>query len=742
MKLSFKIVSLLLSVLIVSLTVAGWAWIESERELLNRMLRNQGESISHAIAVFCIETVLSEDYVLLDAFVKTTGKETDDILLIEVLQQENTVVSTYRAENASEFDMVLFVSDIRTTANLSKVPRKLGKIRLGLRKKDQEIINARIRQLIVFILILFVVLFTAIMLVMKKVILEKIAVLSRNTRHLGEGQLETKIELKTNDEFGELARTINHMSEKILFSKKEIERQNKELKEAIDIINRSSTVVLLCENLEGWPVEYISANALELFGFPAEEFISKSVGYFGIIHADDLPIVREQIGENRNASIEDFSLKPYRIISKSGEFKWIENRIHVKKDKEGKITHYQGIVKDITKRKKAQEELKRTQNYLDNVVNSMPSMLIGVDAEERVTHWNKEAEKTTGISSDEAREHTLGKSFPRLASEMEKIRQVMKDKKPKKAERVVWQHSGETRFSDILVYPLVGNGIEGAVVRVDDITNRIQMETLMIQTEKMMSVGGLVAGMAHEINNTLAGIMQGAQNIRRRFSPDLRKNIRIADECGIDIIMLNAYIEKRDLSKLLDAVVRSGERAASIVRNMLLFSRKSESFMESNDLEELLETTIELASQDYDLERKFDFRKIEIVKDYRHGSESVSCVASEIEQVVLNLLKNAAYAVTEFEGTEKSRIVVRTSINGDMIRIEIEDNGPGMDESVKKRVFEPFFTTKPVGQGTGLGLSVSLMIVSYNHNGTLEVESELGKGTKFIIQLPIKWEGV
>jgi len=117
----------------------------------------------------------------------------------------------------------------------------------------------------------------------------------------------------------------------------------------------------------------------------------------------------------------------------------------------------------------------------------------------------------------------------------------------------------------------------------------------------------------------------------------------------------------------------------------------------------------------------------------------VKCEASKIQQVIFNILKNGAQVMSEsVEKKKEPRFTLRLMPEEDMARIEIEDNGPGMDEATRKRVFEPFYTTKPVGAGTGLGLSVSYFIITENHGGTMEVESEPGKGAKFIIRLPLE----
>ncbi|MCX5880754.1 MAG: ATP-binding protein, partial [Deltaproteobacteria bacterium] len=138
-----------------------------------------------------------------------------------------------------------------------------------------------------------------------------------------------------------------------------------------------------------------------------------------------------------------------------------------------------------------------------------------------------------------------------------------------------------------------------------------------------------------------------------------------------------------------------------------------------------------------------DFRSIDIVREYTHDLPLVFCTPSEIEQVILNLLRNAAQAMTGLEPAKKPpRITLRLFREGNTACIEVIDNGPGMDERTRKRVFEPFFTTKDVGIGTGLGLSVSYFIVTSNHGGTLSVVSSPEDGTRFIIQLPIDSEAV
>jgi len=149
-----------------------------------------------------------------------------------------------------------------------------------------------------------------------------------------------------------------------------------------------------------------------------------------------------------------------------------------------------------------------------------------------------------------------------------------------------------------------------------------------------------------------------------------------------------------------------------------------------------METTLELIENDYSLKRDYDFRSIEIIRQYQEEVPPVSCEKIQIQQVFLNILKNGAEAMAG-AGISFPRFVIRCFRKDSHVALEIEDNGPGIAEGIQKRIFEPFFTTKEVGVGTGLGLSVSYFIVTENHAGILAVDSTPGRGTVFTIKLPL-----
>jgi len=260
---------------------------------------------------------------------------------------------------------------------------------------------------------------------------------------------------------------------------------------------------------------------------------------------------------------------------------------------------------------------------------------------------------------------------------------------------------------------------------------------MMVQTEKMLSVGGLAAGMAHEISNPLSIVMQGAQNALRRLSKELPANRAMASEVGLDLDTMRRYLEARGVTEFIEGIQEAGTRASRIVADMLAFSRRSGSQFTPNRLDEMLETVVRLAASDYDLKKKYDFRQVEVIRDYDPELGEVLCDRPQIEQVFLNLIKNAAHAMAGAGTLPPRRIILRTRRDGASARVEVEDNGPGMDDAIRKRVFEPFFTTKEVGVGTGLGLSVSYFIVTEQHKGSISVSSREGEGCRFTIVIPI-----
>jgi len=396
---------------------------------------------------------------------------------------------------------------------------------------------------------------------------------------------------------------------------------------------------------------------------------------------------------------------------------------------------------DITERKKADEEIVKARLYLQNIINAMPSVLIGIDLDGRVTQLNSEAAKIISFEPEEAYGKQLEVVCPMLADKVGQIKSAVKKRQIEKYSRVYCiPQEGAGRYTDIISYPLNLEEFQGAVIRIDDVTERVLMEDRLVQSEKMTSVVGLVEGMAHEINNPLGGIIQGVQNVMRRLSPELPQNVKTAAELGIDLEKVQKYVDERQIRKFLDGIWSSGKRAADIVSYMLQFSQVHQVPKELRSLTKLLDSLLETIISDEEYKEKYHFENIEIVKDYETGLPDVPCIASEIEQVLRNLLRNAAQAIFARENmAETPRITLRTRVEAhrNMVLIEVEDNGVGMDEAVQRRVFEPFFTTKPPGEGTGLGLAVSYFLITVAHQGLMDLTSKKGEGTLFSIRLPL-----
>jgi len=271
-----------------------------------------------------------------------------------------------------------------------------------------------------------------------------------------------------------------------------------------------------------------------------------------------------------------------------------------------------------------------------------------------------------------------------------------------------------------------------------DVTELKRMQEVMIQTEKMISVGGIAAGIAHEINNPLGAIMQASQNMQQRMNTVLPANIAAAQEAGLDLDALQRYLKARKVDRFIEDIRAAAIRASGIIRHMLDFSRSGAARSTSSDLRGLVDRAVNLAASDYDLKKNYDFRKIHIDIRMADNLPPVPCVETEVEQVLLNLLRNAAQALAGMNPPrDDPRIVLRAFPLEGWLRLEVEDNGPGMPPDVQRRIFEPFYTTKPPGVGTGLGLSVSYFIITKGHEGRMTVESHPGEGSVFRVDLPV-----
>jgi signal transduction histidine kinase len=264
-----------------------------------------------------------------------------------------------------------------------------------------------------------------------------------------------------------------------------------------------------------------------------------------------------------------------------------------------------------------------------------------------------------------------------------------------------------------------------------------RLQGQMVQAEKMASLGLLAAGVAHELNNP-AGFIYSNVDVLKDYVGRLAQCLRTYDAMSLTaedaarVAELKQQIDYENIMSDLDSTLSDtyigAERIRDVVLNLRLFSRLDEAEIKRVDLHEGLEATIRL------LPRYFKAGRVTVTRDYG-DLPPVTCYAAQLNQVWMNLLVNAAQAIGDDEGT----VHIQSRCEGDRVTISISDTGRGIAEENLKKIFDPFFTTKPIGEGTGLGLSITHGII-VQHHGTINIESAAGKGTTFIITLPIEIE--
>ncbi|MEG4030294.1 MULTISPECIES: ATP-binding protein [unclassified Microcoleus] len=280
-----------------------------------------------------------------------------------------------------------------------------------------------------------------------------------------------------------------------------------------------------------------------------------------------------------------------------------------------------------------------------------------------------------------------------------------------------------------------------------------QTQAQLIQQEKMSSLGLLVAGVAHEVNNPINFIYGNIHHVRA-YTSDLLELVKLYQkhslypQSEISEFLQNIDFDflSKDLPQLLSSMKIGADRIVQIVQSLRNFSRLDESEMKPVNIHEGIDSTLLILQSR--LKATADRPAIEIIKNYSH-LPLVECYAGQLNQVFMNILANAIDALESYNldrgptaaKANPSAIAITTEYSiPDKIIVRISDNGPGMAENVKKRLFDPFFTTKPVGKGTGLGLSISYKIVVEKHKGTLRCDSTPGLGTEFSIEIPLRQE--
>jgi two-component system NtrC family sensor kinase len=352
-------------------------------------------------------------------------------------------------------------------------------------------------------------------------------------------------------------------------------------------------------------------------------------------------------------------------------------------------------------------QYERLKDFNENIVESISVGVLAVDLEDRIESWNSQMEVMYSMPRSQVLEQKLSEVFP--AAFMEEFYRVRQNPGIHNLYKFrLHTPSGETRIANVAIAPLVTRkfSVIGRLIIVDDITERLELESQLSQAEKMSSIGLLAAGVAHEVNTPLAVISSYTQMLLKHVSGD----------------------EK--MMSLLDRITRQTFRASEIVNNLLNFSRTSGSEFGDVDVNKTIAETLTL------LEHQFKVSHIKVESVLHDGLPAIHGNAGKLQQVFLNLFLNAKDAM----GVNGGTLRVQTA-NGPGVQVSISDTGAGIAPEHINKIYDPFFTTKNApkeGQtrGTGLGLSVTYGIIQ-EHAGKIRVSSRAGEGTTFLIEFPL-----
>ncbi|PZV05361.1 MAG: histidine kinase [Leptolyngbya sp.] len=441
---------------------------------------------------------------------------------------------------------------------------------------------------------------------------------------------------------------------------------------------------------------------------------------------------------------------------------------------DGTIQEWVGTCTNIDDRKHAEKQLQESQQLLALVLNTIPHKVFWKDRDSNLLGWNRAFATIIGCSSVAELANKTAEDMPWTTEEAQWYREcdlrVMEADQPEFCIiETQLQADGSLAWIETSKVPL--HDAEGQVIGLlgvyQDITDRkhaekqlhqrtVELEqtlqelqstqTQMIQAEKMSSLGQLVAGVAHEINNPV-NFIYGNLSHASDYIQDILGLLELYQqystphpeiEAKAAAVDLDFLVE--DLPKLLSSMRVGADRIQKIVASLRTFSRMDESEMKAVDIHQGIDSTLMILQ--HRLKARSDRSTIEVVKHY-DSLPLVECYAGQLNQVFMNVLSNAIDAIEEElvnqSNSSTPTITICTQlIQPNQVKICIADTGAGIPEPVRKRLFNPFFTTKPVGKGTGMGLSISYQIVAEKHGGSFSCQSELGQGTEFGIQIPLQ----
>ncbi|HEX4487059.1 MAG TPA: ATP-binding protein [Terriglobales bacterium] len=397
-----------------------------------------------------------------------------------------------------------------------------------------------------------------------------------------------------------------------------------------------------------------------------------------------------------------------------------------------------------------EESLRDLHAETELFISAVPSILIGTDMLGRVSRWNQVAQRMFGLTRQQVEGKTLAacgipwKEFPIEAQVLE----VLKTGMPSPPCDLAIDNEHARRLLTLNIHPLrshVGS-VVGSLIVGADVTEKKMLDDQLRQAQKLEGIGQLAAGIAHEINTPtqfvssnvtfLKEAWSGLSGVLTAVGKLPASESKPAAWSEIEAAAAYADIEHlaHEMPRALDEALEGLERIARIVHAMKAFSHPGSSQRDFTDLNRAIQSTVTVASNEWryvaDLETDFD-----------PNLPPVPCLVDKINQVILNLVINAAHSIgerTDNGSRGKGLITVRTQRTGENVEISIADTGAGIPETIRHRIFELFFSTKEVGRGTGQGLALAHSTIVTEHKGKIWFESQAGKGTTFFIQLPLQ----
>ncbi|MFK7848412.1 MAG: ATP-binding protein [Rhodothermales bacterium] len=409
---------------------------------------------------------------------------------------------------------------------------------------------------------------------------------------------------------------------------------------------------------------------------------------------------------------------------------------------------------DITQQELVKKQIENAHRETEQLLSAISSVLIGVDKDLKIVRWNAMAEATFGLRSAEV----MGKPFEDCPITwcLGNLGQYLEESKYEDhaliPEVPFTYAEGRDGFMAVVVNVVVDakDRFNGYLILASDITERKVLEGQLVQAQKLESLGQLAAGIAHEINTPIQFIGDNTRFLDvafKRLHTVIDKGRALLAEVKSGTGMLpqvmtemDEAIKKAKLDYMsaeipfaIEETLGGVEQVASIVSSMKQFSHPGSKQKALSNINESIISTINVARNEW----KY---VAELETDLAEDLPKVPCLQSELNQVVLNMIVNAAHAIEDKnKGTnEKGLIKIKTQLKADFAEIHVSDSGAGMPDHVVAKIFDPFYTTKEVGKGSGQGLSVAHNVIYDKHGGTIDVKTVPGEGTQFIIRLPME----